>query len=250
MLRDWLSDTLSDVRYRFRAVFRRRRVERELEEELRFHLEQEARKLEASGLAPDEAMRRARLSFGGVERIKDDTRDVSGVSWLETFSNDVRYAIRGLRARPAFTTAVVLTLGLGIGANVAMFGIVDQLLLRTPPYLRDADRVHRVYLTSTSSDGRDFTEPNTEYTRYLDSDPLHEDARRDRRIHDAQLRHRHRRGRARAAGRNRDRELLVLLRRASRHRPLLQCARGQRADRLASRRTQLRVLAGAVRRGT
>jgi len=168
MLPDWLNDTLSDVRYRFRAVFRRRRVERELEEELRFHLEQEARKLEASGLAPDEAMRRARLSFGGVERIKDDTRDVSGVSWLETFSNDVRYAIRGLRARPAFTTAVVLTLGLGIGANVAMFGIVDQLLLRTPPYLRDADRVHRVYLTSTSSDGRDFTEPNTEYTRYLD----------------------------------------------------------------------------------
>jgi putative ABC transport system permease protein len=112
-------------------------------------------------------MRRARLAFGGVERIKDDTRDMSGVSWLETFSTDARYAIRGLRARPAFTTAVVLTLGLGIGANVAMFGIVDQLLLRTPPYLRDADRVHRVYFTSRDGDA-DVTESTTEYARYLD----------------------------------------------------------------------------------
>src|SRR3954469_22372496 len=101
MLRDWLSDTVSDIRYRFRAIFRRGTVERELDEELRFHVEQEARKLAASGLAPDEALRRARLAFGGVERIKDDTRDVNGVSWLETFGQDLRYAVRGLRARPA-----------------------------------------------------------------------------------------------------------------------------------------------------
>ena len=168
MPRHWLNDTLSDLRYRFRAVFRRGAVERELDEELRFHLEQEARKLEAGGLAPDEAMRRARLTFGGVERIKDDTRDVSGVSWLETFGQDLRYAVRGLRARPAFTASVVLTLGLGIGANVAMFGIVDQLLLRAPAYLRDPGRVHRVYLTSTSRRGREFTEATTEYARYLD----------------------------------------------------------------------------------
>ena len=168
MLRDWLSDTVSDIRYRFRAVFRRRAVERDLDDELRFHLEQEARKLEGTGLAPEEALRRARLAFGGVERIKDDTRDVSGVSWLETFGQDLRYAVRGLRARPAFTASVVLTLGLGIGANVAMFSIVDQLLLRVPAYLRDPGRVHRVYLTTTSRKGRDVTEGTTEYTRYLD----------------------------------------------------------------------------------
>src|SRR5215217_5655905 len=140
MLRDRLSDALSDVRYRARAFFRRAAVERE------------ARKLEASGLSATDALRQARLAFGGVERIKDDARDARGVSWLEVFASDVRYAVRGLRARPGFTIAVVLTLGLGIGANVAMFGIVDRLLLRAPPYLRDADRVHRIYLTSRDGD--------------------------------------------------------------------------------------------------
>src|SRR5215207_7622783 len=164
MLRDHIADALSDLRYRFRALFRRKTVERELHEELEFHIEHEARKLQATGLSPDDALRQARLAFGGVERIKDDTRDTRGISWLETFAADVRYAIRGLRARPAFTAAVVLTLGLGIGANVAMFGIVDQLLLRTPSYLRDADRVHRVYFTSRDRDA-DVTEPTTEFTR-------------------------------------------------------------------------------------
>jgi len=167
MLRDWLSDTWSDIRYRFRALFRRRAMDRELDDELRFHLEQEAAKLAALGMSADEAMRQARLTFGGVDRIKDDTRDVSGVSWIEVLGQDLRYALRGLRARPLFTASVVLTLGLGIGANVAMFGIVDQLLLRVPPYLRDADRVHRVYLTHTNR-GEDTTEPTTEFARYLD----------------------------------------------------------------------------------
>jgi putative ABC transport system permease protein len=164
---NWLSDVLSDLRYRLRAVFRRSAMERDLEDELQFHIEREAQKLEAAGLPRDEAVRQARVAFGGVERIKDDTRDVSGVSWIETFGQDLRYAIRGLRARPAFTASVVVTLGLGLGANVAMFGIVDQLLLRTPPYLRDADRVHRVYLTYTY-EGKELTDGFTEYARYLD----------------------------------------------------------------------------------
>jgi predicted permease len=162
-----MSDLLSDLRYRFRTLFNRSTIERELNDELQFHIEREAAKLEASGIAPPEAMRRSRLSFGGIERIKDDTRDVSGVSWLETFMQDLRYAMRGLRARPIFTIAVVLTLGLGIGANVAMFGIVDQLLLRAPRYLRDAERVHRVYVTSFY-DGRDNTQSTIEYARYVD----------------------------------------------------------------------------------
>jgi predicted permease len=166
-LRDRTSDALSELRYRFRAVFRRRVMERELSEELHFHLEHEAQKLEAAGMSPADAMRQARLAFGGVERIKDDTRDQSGVSWFENFRADVRYALRGVRARPAFAAAVAVTLGLGIGANVAMFGIIDQLLLRTPTYLRDADRVHRLYLTTFDGD-RDVTEGTTEYARYLD----------------------------------------------------------------------------------
>src|SRR5215207_11395400 len=100
MLRDRIADAISDIRHRVRAVFRRAQVERDLQDELQFHIEHEARKLEASGLEPAEALRQARLAFGGVERIKDDTRDVSGVSWLETFASDLRYAVRGLRARP------------------------------------------------------------------------------------------------------------------------------------------------------
>ena len=164
---NWVSDIPSEIRYRFRAVFRKRAVERELDDELRFHIEQEAQKLEASGLTRDAAYRQARIAFGGVERIKDDTRDVSGVSWLEVLLQDLRYAARGLRARPAFTASVILTLGMGIGANVAMFGIVDQLLIRPPAHLRDPSRVHRIYLTSVS-DGRDVTDGFTEYARYLD----------------------------------------------------------------------------------
>ena len=167
MLPNWLSDMLSELRYRFRALFRRDAVERDLDDEMRFHLEQEARKLEPAGVPPTEAYRQARLAFGGLERIKDDTRDMSGVSWIETLGQDLRYAVRGLRARPAFAISVVLTLGLGIGANVAMFGIVDRLLIRPPAYLRDPSRVHRVYLT-TVRDGRDVTDGSTEYARYLD----------------------------------------------------------------------------------
>jgi len=167
VLRDRLSDALSEIRHRVRALLRRDSVERELDEEIRFHIDKEAEKLRASGLPADDALRQARLAFGGVARIKDDTRDVSGISWLERFATDLRYAARAMRARPAFTVAVVLTLGLGIGANVAMFGIVDQLLLRVPPYLRDPARVHRVYLTYLDG-GKEVVDGTTEYTRYLD----------------------------------------------------------------------------------
>src|SRR5206468_2094132 len=78
-----------------------------------------------------------------------------------------RYAWRGLRAKPVFTLGIVLTLGLGIGANAAMFGIIDRLLFRTPPYLRDVGHVHRVYLTWVS-DRSDRTERQTQFARYLD----------------------------------------------------------------------------------
>jgi predicted permease len=142
-------------------------MERELEAELRFHLERETEKLMHTGMSRDDATRQARLAFGGVERIKDDTRDARGVALLETVAQDLRYAARGLRAKPGFTAAVVLTLGLGIGANAAMFGLVDRLMFRTPEYLRDADHVHRVYLQFTTRN-KESTENSFEYTRYRD----------------------------------------------------------------------------------
>ena len=158
---------LPDLQYRLRSLFRRTAVERELNEELRFHLEQEAEKNVRAGMQPAEAMRAARLAFGGLERIKEETRDARGVSLVEAVLGDLRYAARGLRASPGFTLAVVATLGLGIGANAAMFGVIDRLMVRPAPYLRDADRVHRVYLASTHR-GRESVERGYAYSRYLD----------------------------------------------------------------------------------
>jgi putative ABC transport system permease protein len=93
--------------------------------------------------------------------------EARGPVLVETLLQDLRYALRGLRAKPAFTLGVVITLALGIGANAAMFGIVDRLLFRAPAYLHDADHVHRVYLTWVS-DKADRTERQTQFPRYLD----------------------------------------------------------------------------------
>ncbi|HEY7237000.1 MAG TPA: ADOP family duplicated permease [Gemmatimonadaceae bacterium] len=158
---------LTDLLYRLRALLRRGAMERELDEELRFHLERETEKLVRSGRSRDAAAREARLAFGGVERIKDDSRDVRGVAVVDAMTQDVRYALRGLRAKLGFTAAVVLTLGLGIGANAAMFGVVDRLMFRSPAYLHDPARVHRVYLYTTSR-GKESADNGFEYTRYAD----------------------------------------------------------------------------------
>jgi predicted permease len=142
-----MRQALNDLWYRLRALFRRDAMDRDLDAELQFHIEQESAKHVRAGVAPDEARRRARAAFGGVERIKDDTRDARGLVALETLGQDLRYAARGLMARPVFAGGIVLTLGLGIGANAAMFGIVDRLLFRTPNALRDPATLHRVYAT-------------------------------------------------------------------------------------------------------
>jgi putative ABC transport system permease protein len=157
----------SEIAYRLRTLFRRGEVERELDAELRFHLDREIAKLVGEGLPRAEAERRARAEFGGVERIKDDTRDAHGVSFVEQAGQDLRYAMRGLAARKAFTFGVVSTLALGIGANATMFGIVDRLLFRSPPSLRDPGTVHRLY-RHTINNGEPRVDRNFAFPTYLD----------------------------------------------------------------------------------
>ena len=129
--------------YRLVPYLGRRRAERDLDEELRLHVDLERERQRDAGVPEDEAVRSARRTLGNETRIRERTRDVWGWRWLDDLGRDVRHAVRALARSPGFAATVVLVLALGIGANVAMFSVVYGMLIRPLPY-PDAGAIVRI----------------------------------------------------------------------------------------------------------
>jgi macrolide transport system ATP-binding/permease protein len=154
----------SRIRSWWYATVRRSRMESEMDAELRFHVEAYAEDLVRGGMPEQEAMRRARVEFGGIERVKEEGREARGVVLLESLLQDVRYALRTMRRTTGFTIIAVLTLALGIGVNTAIFTAFDALFLRPHP-VKDPERLASVSRTTPGELHGGFSYPDYIYYR-------------------------------------------------------------------------------------
>jgi hypothetical protein len=130
---DWLK--------RIGSMVRRRQSERDLDNEIEHHIELKTQENIDAGMPPDEARYAARQAFGGVEQKKEQCRDADRLRWLEDLIHDLHFGLRQLRRNPGFTAVAVITLALGIGANTAIFSLIDAVLLKALPVQNPADLV-------------------------------------------------------------------------------------------------------------
>src|SRR5437870_7387719 len=133
---------LFTIPLRLRSLFRGAQADQELDDELRDHVERKTDEYVAKGMAREEARRQARLDLGGIEQTKEKCRDARRVNWIQDFAQDLHFSLRVLRKSPGFTAVVILTLALGIGANTAIFSVMDSLMLRNLPVKSPKELVH------------------------------------------------------------------------------------------------------------
>ena len=160
----------------FRLIGRDAPVEQEVDAEIQFHLDQEIAGLLARGLSPEAAQAEARRRFGDLGRARRELMKIDRgrrtkqrrVSALEDFRQDLGYAFRGLRRQPGFAAVIMVTLGLGIGANATMFGLLDQLLLKPPAHVADADRVVRFQLSESEPGMGSWTNESMAWKTFTD----------------------------------------------------------------------------------
>ena len=149
---------------KLRALFRKGRVEQELDDELRFHLEKQVEQNIAAGMSAEEARYAALRSFGGIEQVKEECRDAWGVRFIESFLQDLRFGLRMLAKNPGFTAVAVISLALGIGANATIFSFLNALLLRPPSGIESPHRLSTVW--NRPPDGRYAQHSYPDYVYY------------------------------------------------------------------------------------